>query len=276
MIRCIVFDLDDTLLHNDLSISCKTISVLHQLSQHGIKIIPASGRAPESMKPFLQKLGCADAAIASNGAELLDTEGNVIWRQILDQNTAHSILDFAADHHCYAHTYEGAAFHYQMIGSKWAEAYQRSSLLTGVHENNLHAFVDKHPTNKILLINESRIITTLFQDALRIFSGKASVSTSKPQYLEFNPFGTSKGNALTMVMQQMKVPMEQVCAFGDGINDISMLQAAGLGIAMGNASAEVQNAADAVCMTNEEDGIAQYLEAHAELFELTLGLDQCN
>ena len=79
-----------------------------------------------------------------------------------------------------------------------------------------------------------------------------------------------------MVMQQMKVPMEQVCAFGDGINDISMLQAAGLGIAMGNASAEVQNAADAVCMTNEEDGIAQYLEAHAELFELTLGLDQCN
>ena len=83
-----------------------------------------------------------------------------------------------------------------------------------------------------------------------------------PKWLELMPLGITKGSGLTALAEMLDIPMHDVMAFGDGENDIEMLQAAGIGIAMGNAMPEVKAAADEVSSGNNEDGIAEALQKY--------------
>ena len=91
------------------------------------------------------------------------------------------------------------------------------------------------------------------------FPGYA-VSSSLGNNIEINAKNATKGSALCFLCEKIGVPIGQCMAFGDGTNDYSMLRAAGFGVAMGNASEEVQSCADAVTETNEEDGVAHMIE----------------
>ena len=91
------------------------------------------------------------------------------------------------------------------------------------------------------------------------FPGYA-VSSSLGNNIEINAQNATKGSALCFLCEKIGVPIGQCMAFGDGTNDYSMLRAAGFGVAMGNASEEVQSCADAVTETNEEDGVARMIE----------------
>ena len=105
-------------------------------------------------------------------------------------------------------------------------------------------------------------IAQLFQEARTIFAGRASLTCSKPYFLECNPLQATKGNALRWCGKHFGFGMEELLAFGDSLNDVSMLEAAGTGIAMGNAREDVKAMGFAVCSTNEEDGVARYIEEH--------------
>ena len=96
------------------------------------------------------------------------------------------------------------------------------------------------------------------------FPGYA-VSSSLGNNIEINAQNATKGSALCFLCEKIGVPIGQCMAFGDGTNDYSMLRAAGFGVAMGNASEEVQSCADAVTETNEEDGVARMIERVLEL-----------
>ena len=96
------------------------------------------------------------------------------------------------------------------------------------------------------------------------FPGYA-VSSSLGNNIEINAQNATKGSALCFLCEKIGVPIGQCMAFGDGTNDYSMLRAAGFGVAMGNASEEVQSCADAVTETNEEDGVAHMIERVLEL-----------
>ena len=88
------------------------------------------------------------------------------------------------------------------------------------------------------------------------------VSTSKPNFLEITPSGTSKGKALAFLAGHLGFSLAQTLAFGDSLNDLSMLQACGTSVAMGNARCEVKAVCTFVAKTNNEDGVADFLEAH--------------
>ena len=92
-----------------------------------------------------------------------------------------------------------------------------------------------------------------------------TVSSSLGNNIEINAQNATKGSALCFLCEKIGVPIGQCMAFGDGTNDYSMLRAAGFGVAMGNASEEVQSCADAVTETNEEDGVAHMIERMLEL-----------
>ena len=215
------------------------------LYAQGIRIVPASGRAPDSMRGFLERIGCYDAAIASNGADILDDCGQIISQTFLETGITLEILSFIRSRGCYVHTYWENTFHYN-LDSHWARAYQRSSRLLGVYEEDLDAFARQHPTNKILVMDSRDRIAEVFLEAREHFSNRCAITTSKPEFLEFNPTGTSKGIALASIVDTFHLKMEEFCAFGDGRNDISMLKACGVSVAMANASAEVQSMAKAV------------------------------
>jgi len=258
--KAVFFDLDDTLLRDDRTISDYTVSVLKRAAAQGIHVIPASGRARDSMAGFVRQIGCASLFVSCNGAELWTPDQQLVHRVAMDVQTAREVGKFAADRHCYAQTYAGAYFYYSMHGD-WAAAYAESSMLEGIYVGDLEAYITE-PTSKILLMDEPERIARYLAEGREQFAGRLSVSCSKPFFLEFNPLEATKGHALQQCAELLGFDPAQAVAFGDSLNDMSMLEAAGLGVAVANARDDVKQRGNAICLSNEEDGVAHYIEDH--------------
>jgi len=93
----------------------------------------------------------------------------------------------------------------------------------------------------------------------KMYDEKVSLSTGAPGSIEVMPVGVSKQSGLMKLVEYLQIPIESVMVFGDQINDLAMMEAAGLSIAMGNAIDQVKEAADYVIGTNNEEGVAQFL-----------------
>ena len=258
-LKAVAFDLDDTLLHDDLSISPYTLDVLRRLSDEGIRIVPASGRAKLSMMPFLDLISCVSLYIACNGAEIWDYRtGRMIRQEFFSVPLAREIASYVESRGCYAHVYEGDRFFFNRHDI-YAEQYAASSMLSGVFVGNLSDFI-RTPRNKLLVISEEGRIAEMLPEARSLFRGKASVSCSKPTFLEFNPVNATKGNALETVSSCLGISPEEFVAFGDSLNDLSMLQRAGAGVTVANGRPEIRPFCSDVCGSNNQDGPAHYLE----------------
>ncbi len=258
-VQAIAFDLDDTLLRDDRTISAYTVEVLKQAAARGVRVIPASGRTRDSMKGFVATLDCASCFIACNGAEVWGTDLRLWHQELLDADTARAVVRFAQERSCYCQSYAEDCFYFTRRGA-WAEQYAVSSSLRGVYTPDLLAWLD-HPVTKVLLMAEPSDIARMMKEAATIFGDKVSLTCSKPYFLEVNPHRASKGNALTYCAKRLGFDMARTVAFGDSLNDVSMLQAAGRGVAMANARPDVKAMGFDVCGANEDDGVARYVAA---------------
>lgn len=256
--NAVVFDLDDTLLRDDLTISDFSVRVFQTLHNKGFHIIAASGRSQFSMMPYVLQIGCVSAYISCNGAEIWDGPTHRLLRQErFSTELSIEIARFAEAHHCYAQAYEGSCFYFSQYGP-WAERYAASTKLTGVYVGRLSEYI-REPRNKILLIDREDRIAPMYSEAAALFAGRASVTCSKPIYLEFNPPDAVKGTALNRVCEYLGIRPEDTVAFGDSLNDVSMLKAAGLGVMVANGWKEVRPFCSVVCLSNNEDGPARFL-----------------
>ena len=256
--QAVAFDLDDTLLRDDLSISDRTVSLLRALSSSGVRIIPASGRAQQSMMPFLKRLSCADLYITCNGAEIRDGSSHeLIHGEFFSAELGREIAAFGKKHHCYAQTYADEYFFYNEE-SVWAERYASASVLKGIHVGDLETFIQE-PRNKILMMADDAKIASMLAEAGSLFAGRVSVTCSKPWFLEFNPLGATKGAALKQAAKLLNLDVSGFIAFGDSLNDLSMLQIAGRGVLMENGRRELRPLTDDICPSNQKDGVAEYL-----------------
>ena len=259
-VRAIAFDLDDTLLRSDMSISAYTLSVLHRAADQGIIILPASGRTRDSMYPTVSLIGCASAFIACNGADIWTPDRELLTQELLPVELAHEVAQFAADRGVYCQTYSPSRFYYSMEND-YAKSYAQSSSLEGEFVGDLTAFIQK-PVAKLLMMDAAPRIAALYEESRKLFAGRATMTCSKPYFLECNPLRATKGNALRWCAEHFGFRMSELVAFGDSLNDVSMLEAAGTGVAMGNARADVKAMGFPVCQTNDEDGVARFIEAH--------------
>lgn len=266
-IRAIAFDLDDTLLRSDQTISDNTVRILHEAARRGIVILPASGRTRDSMLPSVKRIGCASAFIACNGADVWGIPDHTPWngsdcpllmQELLPVPLAHEVAQFAADRGIYCQTYTPDRFFYT-IDNEYAVSYAQSSSLEGEYVGDLTAFI-RQPVTKLLMMDDPARIASLLEEARTLFAGRASLTCSKPYFLECNPLRATKGNALRWCAERFGFRMEELLAFGDSLNDVSMLEAAGTGVAMGNAREDVKAMGFPVCGTNDEDGVARYIE----------------
>jgi hypothetical protein len=257
-LKAVVFDLDDTLLRDDRTISCFTVDVLRALSRNGISVIPASGRAQMSMKPFVDQLGCADYYISCNGAEIWDAKtGRNCFRTALPVETARRIVRFGKEYDCYMQTYDAVRFFYNREG-RYADAYAASAMLEGECAGDLEVFI-RTPVTKILMMDDAPKIAAMLEEGRKRFDGEASVTCSKPVFLEFNPLDATKGLALARLLAALGISPADTAAFGDSLNDWSMLEACGLSVCVSNARPELKGLCEEVCLSNQEDGVADFL-----------------
>ena len=254
----VAFDLDDTLLRDDLSISPETLFTLRKLASYGMKVIPASGRSKMSIKPFVDRIAVSSVYISCNGAELWDSQThNLLHSEKFSPELGREIARFGKAWNCYAQTYTESCFYYNEH-SVWAERYASASLLSGVYVGDLEAFIQE-PRNKILMMADESQIASMLQEARRVFQGRASVTCSKPYFLEFNPLQATKGIALEAACRWLGIQSSQVISFGDGLNDLPMLETSGWSVAMENGRDELKQHCDDCCLSNQDDGVSRYL-----------------
>ena len=251
----IVFDLDDTLLRDDRTISPFTLKTLREAAEMGFTILPASGRTQTSMLPFVNQIQCAAGYISCNGGELWTADHRLVFRETLDAAFIRELLIFAETHDCHAQTYYDGRFYYSRQ-DRWADEYASATMLEGVYVPDLVAFCDR-PSTKVLMIDSDEKIAELYGTVRALYSGRAQVTCSKSNFLEINPLGASKGNALRRAAQAFGFDMAKTAAFGDSLNELSMLEAAAFGYAMANARDDIRSRVSLVCPSNQDDGVAR-------------------
>ena len=267
-LRLIAFDLDGTLLRSDKSISPRTMQALHAAQEKGVLLVPATGRLYRSLPEALLDEQLSRYFILVNGAQVYDAqEDKTLMTEELPPELALPMLQFLKTRNVVRGVYINGLGHmsredYAAIHNV-ARTFATETLLRRSYcpTDDLEQFTaNAHSVQKIIAFfhDVSEKQPVLREIAAR-FPGYA-VSSSLGNNIEINAKYATKGNALRFLCQQLGIYPAQCMAFGDGTNDYSMLRAAGLGVAMGNASEEVQSCADAVTQTNDEDGVAQMIE----------------
>ncbi len=263
-IRLVAVDMDGTLLHDDKSISDYTLNVLRKIVEKGVILVPASGRPLEGMRAaVLNNVDGIKYAICSNGAMLMDVpEEKSICEAGISTEKAVEALKYIEQFPTavYAHTDKGtfrevgwektglsAKYPYIKFSEGNVEDLGTFLETSGVKVMKMGAFALRDGLAEELLAKGSPIDGIVF---LRTGDG----------IIELNSTNASKGNAMCTLCEKLGISMENVLAIGDNENDISMLQAAGISAAMGNAEDDVKQAAKFVAGNNEEDGAAHFLE----------------
>lgn len=253
--------MDDTLLNEKQQISSYSLSVLRRAMDKGIRIILASGRAGASMRTYVEAVHSPAPYIACNGGENFDPSGHRLLDGLMfTAEEAKACARFAEENGFYVHSYDGDMFYYS--GNKaYGQAFSYTSYLKGVRVERLSEFISS-PTPKLLCIGEPEAIRKLLDKARSRFGDTVSLSISKPIFLEMVPPGATKGNALKKLSAYMPISPETTMAFGDSLNDLSMLKWAKYGVAMENARSEVKESVSLVCPPNTQDGVARFIAHH--------------
>ncbi len=264
--RLVAVDLDGTLLNSDHSLSARTIETMRRLEKAGIPVVISTGRSYEGMMHFKNSIGLKTPVICYNGAVIADGASDTILHQwLLPAEITRAAVDYARERGIHIQFFRDGELYYERRREE-SDYYEASTGLKG-HVVDFDKNLDRDVTKALMILppgRESGEFPELHEarDHFQSHYGKQLYcALSKPFYLEFiNGLG-SKGNALLQVCRDMGIEAEEIAAFGDGFNDVEMLQVAGLSVAMSNAPEGVKKICSYVtALNNDEDGVADFIE----------------
>ncbi|WP_394679865.1 Cof-type HAD-IIB family hydrolase [uncultured Exiguobacterium sp.] len=260
--KMIVLDLDDTLLTSDHTISPRTKDALLAAQRRGKKVVLASGRPTYAMLDLAEELELArygSYILSFNGASIIDCKTNEsLFLSTLSPETVHCLYDLSKREDVYIHTYVGD----EILTEQSNEYTTLEGKLTGMDVVPVTDFkaAIQTPVVKCLMMAEETHLACVEQTLQQELAGKLAVARSKPFFLEFTEDGVTKGTSLALLSEKLGIAQEEVIACGDGNNDLSMIEWAGLGVAMANAADTVKEKAQYMTASNDEDGVALVVE----------------
>lgn len=262
--KAIVLDLDGTLTNNKKEITPRTREALLCAQREGMRVILASGRPTYGIRPLADELQIGQYGgyvMAYNGGCVTrwDTRA-IVFNQTLDAGLV-PVLYRAAKEEGQGFeilTYQGEGIAATDISNEYVrhEAFINKMPLTQYDD-----FVRqvRHPINKCLIVGAPTPLARLERQLAKSLQGKCSVYRSADFFLECVPCGIDKAASLARLLPTLGLTSEEIIAVGDGHNDISMIEYAGLGVAMANAADDAKATADYITLSNEEDGVAHVL-----------------
>ena len=268
--KLIALDLDGTLLTTDKRLSPENEAALRRAAEAGVEIVPATGRFYSGIPDCVRSLPYIHYAITINGAQVLDLRARsslyraeIPWRRAVELMEELDKLPVIYD--CYMDDRGWMSQSHQERAADFApnkaSLDQLQRLRTPVPE--LKAFLAERgqDVQKVMMFFQDPSLRLRSLEELARRFPDLTVTSSIPRNLELNSKAAQKGIALKRLAEQLGISPAETVAFGDDLNDVNMLRAAGIGVAMGNASEEVKAAADCVTATCDENGVAAALEA---------------
>ncbi|OZU88821.1 phosphoglycolate phosphatase [Virgibacillus indicus] len=239
-IKLIALDMDGTLLNNEHNVSEYTKEIIAEALAKNIHVVLSTGRWLDSCYPYAEALKLTSYLVTSNGGEIWTVDKKLLGQHLLEA---------------------------EKMERMWNLGKEAGANMWMVSTNEI--FRDSKPDNfydhKWLKIGFATFDKKRLDELIKELSylKGLELTNSQPTNIEVNPEGVNKAKALTFVCKEIGITMDEVMAVGDSLNDIKMIQEAGMGVAMGNAQEAIKKAADFITDTNNNDGVAKAIKRFA-------------
>ena len=267
-IKLIALDLDGTLLDSQKCLSQRNKNALEECIRRGIEIVPCTGRIWNGVPEQIRNLPGIHYAITVNGAVLENVEkGQVLDERKLSCNQALEILELAKEFRTMYDVYINGQGYGEQRFLEYMEHFGIDPVIRDMIRQTRKSVLSvselvkelRVPVEKVNYFFDDQKERARAREALNA-RDDVIVSSSFSNNLEINAKGAAKGEGILRLAAHLGLKPEQTMGFGDGENDISMMQMAGFGVAMGNAEEMIKQAADYVTDTNDADGVAKAIE----------------
>lgn len=266
--KLIALDLDGTLKNTKNKITSKTKEALIKAQKNGVKIVLASGRPTpglrhEAKELELDKFG--GYLLSFNGAHVSDYKTKeTIYEQTLTIEEAKKAYDRAKEYNLACMTYENNIVVTEDDEDDYVKVEGNINDIAIVKVENWKKNL-KNPIHKVLLTGKPEFVASIIDEFKEPFGDSLSIYRSAPFFIEIMAEGIDKAASLDRLAKSLGIKQEEVMAFGDGYNDLSMIEYAGMGVAMNNAVDGVKARANYITLSNDEDGIAYALDKFLEV-----------
>ena len=262
--KLLVLDVDGTLLNDEREISKRTLAALLKVQQMGVRIVLASGRPTYGLMPLAKTLELGNYGgfvLSYNGCQIIKAQnGEILFERRINPEMLPYLEKKARKNGFAIFTYHDDPL---ITDSPDNEYIKNEALLNNlkiIKEDEFSTAIDFAPCKCMLVSDKEKALIGLEQHWEKRLAGTLDAFRSEPYFLEVVPCGVNKANTLGALLEHLGVTREEVIAVGDGVCDVTMLQLAGMGVAMGHSQDSVKVCADYVTASNEEDGVALAVE----------------
>ncbi|MDQ6930451.1 MAG: Cof-type HAD-IIB family hydrolase [Candidatus Eremiobacteraeota bacterium] len=261
-IALLAFDLDGTLIDRTLTIAPRVLDAVARARAQGVRGCIVTGRMFRAAVQFARQLDFEAPVICYQGAAIVDPASDeVLQHTPLAGEVVRRLIA-----HCKADGKHLQLFkndrYYVEEENSFSDLYAKLSQARPIVVSSLETEFARSPATKAVIIDTSERSAQYAGALQTAFAHEAYVTRSYPEFTEVLDARINKGEALRFVAGVLGISMERVMAVGDSWNDIPLLTAAGLGVAMGSAPPEVQRVADAVVGEYAQDGVAEAIEKY--------------
>ena len=257
--QILVLDLDGTLTNSQKEITPPTLEALIELQERGKKVVLASGRPTGGVEPLARQLHLEQYGsyiLSFNGARIIDCrDGKLLYNRTLPSDVIAPIYEAASRYPVDILAYDDTHIYSGLTANSYSEAESRINHIPITPLSDFAGTVSRQSNNKLLLTGEPDQIDKIRQELQKQFRGYLNIYCSEPFFLEIMPQNIDKAHSLLKLLSSIGLTADEMICCGDGFNDITMIETAGLGVAMGNAQPPVLEKADFITKSNDEDGV---------------------
>lgn len=262
MYKLVALDMDGTLLNENQKISDRVKKAIAEARTKGIKIILSSGRGFKGIEKYVKELQLDELVVSLNGAVVTDASGDeIIFSIHMEPEISRRIMELQKEYDIFSIIFIGKKMYVEELNEKalYFSSFEGVELIT---VRSMLKFYSTQPIGKMLMIGENERLVMFKEKLLEEIGTAINATFSLPDFLEVYNINVNKGIILHKIAEYYGIKREEIIAIGDGENDTSMIEYAGLGVAMENGMDSVKNAADIITKSNTEDGVAHVIEKY--------------
>ena len=270
--HCVLSDIDGTLVTSDHTMSERLVNSIKQLTSLGIAFIPATGRSRKSMADItgthvVSLFGSSVdlvPGIYNQGLQVYGLDGELIYEKFLDLDVLAEAIKVVDLLKTDVIAYAGDGIFARDVCAKTNEILasygEPAPDVFPLGLNMLHEQSNGARVNKLIIVDDESVLERIRPELTKLLEGKASITKAVKGMLEILPLGSSKGEGVQKFFDHYNIPNDKTMAFGDGENDIEMLQLVRMGVAVANARPQLKKVANALTYSNNDDGVAFVLD----------------
>lgn len=261
-IKVLVLDIDGTLTNSEKEISPETKKGLLHIQERGHKVMLASGRPTPGMERYAKELEFEKYGgylLSFNGGKIINCRtGETVFQKTLPKEVIPGIFKMAVSEDCGFITY---MYEEILCGTRMDEYIELESRINGMPVRCVDNFLDyvDFDVNKCLMTASPEKAAMMEKALQEKFGDIMSIYRSEPFFIELMPKGINKASSIDRMLSTVGLKRENTICCGDGFNDMTMIEYAGVGVAMANAQEPVRKAADYITKSNDEDGLVDVI-----------------